>query len=78
LTFVLGGAPTGVELAASITQMVAVTLRSNFRRIGPRAYYPSLSMKAAKRLEKLGIKGGSQIGWNGFVRWPKGSGFGRI
>jgi NADH dehydrogenase len=33
LTFVLvGGGPTGVELAASIAQLATVTLRSNFRR----------------------------------------------
>jgi hypothetical protein len=64
LTFVRGGA-----LAASITQMVAVTLRSNFRRIDPRAYHnPSLSMKAAKRLEKLGIKVVLSLAGMGFVR----------
>src|SRR4051794_34507577 len=34
MTFVLvGGGPTGVELAASIAQMVSVTLRRNFRNI---------------------------------------------
>src|SRR5262249_15577953 len=34
MTFVLVGAgPTGVELAASLAQMVKVTLRGNFRRI---------------------------------------------
>src|SRR6516164_7209690 len=36
MTFVLVGAgPTGVELAASLAQMVQVTLRGNFRRINP-------------------------------------------
>src|SRR5277367_6436609 len=36
LTFVLVGAgPTGVELAASLAQMVRVTLSGNFRRIDP-------------------------------------------
>src|SRR5262249_18716900 len=36
MTFVLVGAgPTGVELAASLAQMVKVTLRGNFRRIDP-------------------------------------------
>jgi NADH:ubiquinone reductase (H+-translocating) len=36
MTFVLVGAgPTGVELAASIAQLVSVTLRDNFRRIDP-------------------------------------------
>ena len=72
LTFVLvGGGPTGVELAASIAQLSSVTLRSNFRRINPAqtsillveggkrilpSYTESLSEKAAKRLEKLGVK----------------------
>src|SRR5262249_30370207 len=36
MTFVLVGAgPTGVELAASLAQMVRVTLRGNFRHIDP-------------------------------------------
>jgi len=36
MTFVLVGAgPTGVELAASMAQLIAVTLRGNFRRIDP-------------------------------------------
>jgi NADH:ubiquinone reductase (H+-translocating) len=36
MTFVLVGAgPTGVELAASIAQLAAVTLRKNFRKIDP-------------------------------------------
>src|SRR5499433_2668770 len=36
MTFVLVGAgPTGVELAASLAQLVNVTLRDNFRRIDP-------------------------------------------
>src|SRR5260370_3019933 len=36
MTFVLLGAgPTGVELAASIAQLAAVTLRKNFRKIDP-------------------------------------------
>ena len=36
MTFVLvGGGPTGVELAASMAQMATVTLRGNFRRIDP-------------------------------------------
>src|SRR5262245_60817874 len=36
MTFVLVGAgPSGVELAASLAQMVKVTLRGNFRRIDP-------------------------------------------
>ena len=72
LTFVLvGGGPTGVELAASIAQMATVTLRSNFRRIDPAhtsillveggkrilpSYTESLSKRATERLEKLGVK----------------------
>jgi NADH dehydrogenase len=72
LTFVLVGAgPTGVELAASIAQLVSVTLRKNFRRIdparsrivlldgGPRVlptFAESLSQKAARRLTKLGVE----------------------
>jgi NADH:ubiquinone reductase (H+-translocating) len=72
MTFVLvGGGPTGVELAASMAQMAATTLRGNFRRIdaaktsivliegGNRilpTFAESLSRKAARRLEKLGVK----------------------
>jgi NADH dehydrogenase len=72
MTFALvGGGPTGVELAASIAQMAAVTLRGNFRRIDPAktsivlieggnrilpTFAESLSRKAARRLEKLGVK----------------------
>jgi NADH dehydrogenase len=72
MTFVLvGGGPTGVELAASMAQMAAVTLRGNFRRIDPAntsvvlveggnrilpTFADSLSRKAARRLEKLGVK----------------------
>src|SRR5712672_1985671 len=72
MTFVLVGAgPTGVELAASIAQLVAVTLRRNFRKIDPAksrivlldggarilpTFAESLSRKAAKRLTKLGVE----------------------
>ena len=65
MTFVLVGAgPTGVELAASIAQLVSVTLRKNFRKIDPAksrivlvdggarvlpTFAESLSRKAAKR-----------------------------
>jgi NADH dehydrogenase len=72
MTFVLvGGGPTGVELAASMAQMAAVTLRGNFRRIDPAntsivlieggnrilpTFAESLSRKAATRLQKLGVK----------------------
>src|SRR5215468_1449979 len=72
MTFVLVGAgPTGVELAASLAQMVRVTLRGNFRHIDPAkasiilldagkrvlpTFSESVSRKVAKRLEKLGVK----------------------
>jgi len=71
MTFVLvGGGPTGVELASSIALMASITLRSNFRRIDPAktsillieghprilpSYAESLSKKAAERLERLGV-----------------------
>ena len=72
MTFVLVGAgPTGVELAASMAHMVAHTLRGNFRQIDPAqstiilieagnrilpTFTETLSKKATKRLQKLGIK----------------------
>jgi len=72
MTFVLVGAgPTGVELAASLAQMVRVTLRGNFRRIDPAqasiilldagnrvlpTFAESLSRKVTRRLTKLGVK----------------------
>jgi NADH:ubiquinone reductase (H+-translocating) len=72
MTFVLVGAgPTGVELAASIAQLATVTLRSSYRSIDPAntsillieggsrvlpSYAESLSKKAAKRLDRLGVK----------------------
>jgi NADH:ubiquinone reductase (H+-translocating) len=72
MTFVLVGAgPSGVELAASLAQMVKVTLRRNFRRIDPAkasiilldagkrvlpTFSESVSRKVAGRLEKLGVK----------------------
>jgi NADH:ubiquinone reductase (H+-translocating) len=72
MTFVLvGGGPTGVELAASIAQLATVTLRKNFRKIDPAksrillldggarilpTFAESLSRKAAKRLTKVGVE----------------------
>jgi NADH dehydrogenase len=72
MTFVLVGAgPTGVELAASLAQMVKVTLRRNFRRIDPATaniilldgakrvlptFSESVSRKVARHLMKLGVK----------------------
>src|SRR5262249_6018851 len=66
-----GAGPTGVELAASLAQMVKVTLRGNFRHIDPAkasiilldagkrvlpTFADSLSRKVARSLEKLGVK----------------------
>jgi NADH:quinone reductase (non-electrogenic) len=72
LTFILvGGGPTGVEMAAAFAIFVRTTLRSDFRRIdptkarivlvdgGPRVlgtFAPDLSAAAQKRLEKLGVE----------------------
>jgi NADH dehydrogenase len=72
MTFVLVGAgATGVELAASIAHLAAVTLRGQFRQIDPAksaimlveggkrilpTFAESLSKKAARRLQKLGVK----------------------
>src|SRR6202008_3266839 len=72
MTFVLVGAgPTGVELAASLAQMVKVTLRGNFHRIDPAkttiilldagnrvlpTFAESLSRRVTRRLTKLGVK----------------------
>src|SRR6266576_6743874 len=72
MTFVLVGAgPTGVELAASLAQMVKVTLRGNFRRIDPAkasiilldgakrvlsTFAEPLSRRVTGRLTKLGVK----------------------
>ena len=72
MTFVLVGAgPTGVELAASMAQLAAVTLRGQFRRIAPArssiilieggkrilpTFAERLAQRAARRLEKLGVR----------------------
>jgi NADH:quinone reductase (non-electrogenic) len=71
LTFVVvGGGPTGVEMAGQIGELARDTLRSDFRTIDPRTarillveaadrvlttFPPSLSAKAARSLEKLGV-----------------------
>jgi NADH:ubiquinone reductase (H+-translocating) len=71
LTFVVVGAgPTGVEMAGQIGELAGDTLRHDFRSIDPRAarillvevadrvlttFPPSLSAKAARSLEKLGV-----------------------
>ena len=72
MTFVLvGGGPAGVELAASMAQMAAVTLRGQFRRIDPAkssiilmeggsrilpTFAESLAEKATRRLNRLGVR----------------------
>src|SRR5262245_40454235 len=72
MTFVLVGAgPTGVALAASLAQMVTVTLRGNFRRIDPAkstiilldagnrvlpTFAEVLSRRVTRRLTRLGVK----------------------
>jgi NADH dehydrogenase len=72
MTFVLVGAgPTGVELAASLAQMVTLTLRGNFRRLDPAkariilldgakrvlpTFAEPLSRRVTRRLTKLGVK----------------------
>ncbi len=68
---VVGGGPTGVELAGTLAEIARHTLRNEFRRIdpaeakvrlveaGPRvlATFPeSLSEKARKQLEQLGVE----------------------
>jgi NADH dehydrogenase len=72
LTFVLvGGGPTGVEMAAAIAVLIRNSLRSEFRRIDPTSarivlldaaprllgsFSESLSQAAQKRLERLGVE----------------------
>ncbi len=71
LTFVLvGGGPTGVELAGALAEIATETMRRDFRTIDPRearillvegtdrvlpTYSPALSAKAARALERLGV-----------------------
>jgi NADH:quinone reductase (non-electrogenic) len=72
LTFILvGGGPTGVEMAAALAVFVRTTLRSDFRRIDPTTarivlvdagakvlgtFTPGLSEAAKEHLEKLGVE----------------------
>jgi NADH:ubiquinone reductase (H+-translocating) len=71
LTFVVvGGGPTGVELAGQVAEIARDTLRRDFRTIEPRsarivlvegadrvlpAMHPRLSAKAKRSLERLGV-----------------------
>src|SRR5262249_27472704 len=71
MTFVIvGGGPTGVELAGAIGEVAHATLRGNFRSIDPAkariillegldriltAYPPKLSNKAVTSLNRLGV-----------------------
>ncbi len=72
MTFVVvGGGPTGVELAGAIAEIAVHTLRHDFRHINPEdarillveaaphvlAHYPeSLCERAAKKIRALGIE----------------------
>src|SRR5437879_390740 len=72
LTFVvIGGGPTGVEMAGAIAELARVALRHDFRNIDPReaqivlveagprvlpAFPPQLSEAARRSLERLGVE----------------------
>ncbi|MSR40002.1 MAG: NAD(P)/FAD-dependent oxidoreductase [Planctomycetes bacterium] len=72
LTFVVvGGGPTGVELAGSLSEIGRLTVANDFRSFDPRSvrvvliesasrvlppYSPSLSKKAKAALERLGVE----------------------
>jgi NADH dehydrogenase len=68
---VIGGGPTGVEMAGAIAEIAHTTLFDNFRKIKPEkskifliealphilpSYSPNLADKAKKELETLGVK----------------------
>jgi NADH dehydrogenase len=71
LTFVVvGGGPTGVEMAGQIGELARDTVRKEFRAVDPRSarillveaadrvlttFPPSLSAKAARSLERIGV-----------------------
>jgi NADH:ubiquinone reductase (H+-translocating) len=81
LTFVLvGGGPTGVEMAAAIAGLVRSTLRREFRRIDPTSarvvvidrgkrilgtFAEEISEAATKRLEHLGVEVRHGVGVDG-------------
>jgi NADH:ubiquinone reductase (H+-translocating) len=72
LTFVVvGGGPTGVELAGAIGEMTRFTLAKDFRNINPKrtrivlieagprilsSFHPTLSEQATTELERLGVQ----------------------
>jgi NADH dehydrogenase len=72
LTFVvIGGGPTGVEMAGAISELARHTLRKDFRRIDPAKsrivliegaerilppFRPQLSVRAKQSLERLGVE----------------------
>ena len=72
LTFVIvGGGPTGVEMAGSISKLARLTMRYDFRAIDPRSarivliegqtrvlsmFHEKLSAKAKAALEKMGVE----------------------
>jgi NADH:ubiquinone reductase (H+-translocating) len=68
---IVGGGPTGVEMAGALAEISRHSLRDDFRRIDPRTarvilvegldrvlpgYPPELSAKARKQLEHLGVE----------------------
>lgn len=68
---IVGGGPTGVELAGSISELARHTLKGNFHRIDPASaeilliegmervlppYPPDLSEKASRALQNLGVE----------------------
>jgi NADH dehydrogenase len=71
LTFVvIGGGPTGVEMAGTMTEIARHTLRGEFRRIDPSqsrvvliegsdrilgSFVPKLSQRASEQLQRLGV-----------------------
>lgn len=70
-TVVVGGGPTGVELAGAVAELAHKTLKKDFRRIDTtqakiilveagdrllKMYPPSLSQKAKKQLEQLNVQ----------------------
>lgn len=68
---VVGGGPTGVEMAGSISELARYTMRNDFRAINPREarivlvegqtrvlsmFHESLSEKAKQALERMGVE----------------------